>query len=66
MSNTIKTQDLEKSYIRFRQELQKIDTDKVEILLDLYKVFPQEHAMQIKALEDEVAFRKTALGRELV
>lgn len=66
MSNTIKTQDLERSYSNFRQELQKFDTDKVEILLDLYKFFPKEHIMQIKALEDELAFRKTALGKELL
>ena len=65
MSNTIKTQDLEKSYIRFRQELQKIDTDRAGFLLDLYRVFPQEYVMQIKALEDELAFRKTALGKQL-
>lgn len=63
---TIKTLDLDESYSRFRQELHKIDSDRVEVLLSLYKVFPQDYPMQIKALEDEISFRKTALGKVLL
>lgn len=66
MSTIIKTLDLGESYSKFRQELHKIDSDRVEVLLTLYKVFPQDYPLQIKALEDELTFRKTSLGKELL
>jgi hypothetical protein len=43
----------------------QLETDDLETLLDMYAMWSSEYYTEVKALEDELTFRKTLLGKEL-
>lgn len=68
MSISLKTQDSESSYSKYRSAIMQLETDDLETLLDMYAMLSSVHSeyyMEAKALEDELTFRKTLLGKEL-
>lgn len=67
MYTSSKTQALDESYSNFRKNLGDIETSDLEILLDAYTVMGMPlFEAQIKAIKDELEFRNTSLGRELL
>jgi hypothetical protein len=67
MYTSSKTQALDESYSNFRKSLGDMETEDLEILLDAYTIMgiPLFEA-QIKAIKDELEFRNTSLGKELL
>jgi len=65
MSISLKTQDSESSYSKYRSAIMQLETDDLETLLDMYAMWSSEYYTEVKALEDELTFRKTLLGKEL-
>lgn len=65
MSISLKTQDSESSYSKYRNAIMQLETDDLETLLDMYAMWSSEYYTEVKALEDELTFRKTLLGKEL-
>lgn len=65
MSISSKTQDWDESYSKFRRQLKVFSNSDLEVLLDAYKELSPLADMQIKAITDELAFRRTPLGQEL-
>lgn len=67
MYTSSKIQALDENYSNFRMNLFSIETDDLEILLDAYAMMGHHlFELQIKAIKDELEFRNTSLGRELL
>lgn len=66
MSTTLKTLVLEKNSSKYTDGLKKLKTDELELLLDWYRLYdPPKFREEIDAIKAELAFRSTALGKEL-
>lgn len=69
MSSILKIPDLEKNYFNyadFRKALKDFKIDDIELLLDWYSMYQDEvFKDQIKAIKDELDFRRSSLGKEL-
>jgi hypothetical protein len=67
MYTSSKTRVLDESYSNFRKSLGDMETEDLEILLDAYTIMgiPLFEA-QINAIKDELEFRNTSLGKELL
>jgi hypothetical protein len=66
MSTTLKTQDLDESYFRFRSQLSKESTEDLQLILDAYILIGGHFFdISIRAIKDELEFRNTSLGKEL-
>lgn len=69
MSSTLKIQDLVKNssdYQEFRKALLTFKNDDLELLLDWYALYEDDlFEQQIKAIKDELHFRRSSLGKEL-
>lgn len=70
MSSTLKIRDLGKNYFnkdQFTNAIKDFETSDIELLVDWYSMYDESlFKDQIKALQAELAFRKTSLGKELV
>lgn len=67
MYTSSKTQALDESYSNFRKSLVDMETENLEILLDAYTTISIPlFGLQIEAIKDELEFRNTSLGRELL
>lgn len=68
MYTSSKIQALDESYSKFRKSLGDMETEDLEILLDAYTILMgiSLFEAQIKAIKDELEFRNTSLGRELL
>lgn len=67
MYTSSKTQALDESYSNFRKSLGDMETENLEILLDAYTTISIPlFGLQIEAIKDELEFRNTSLGRELL
>lgn len=67
MCTSSKTQALDESYSSFRKNLNNIETYDLEVLLDAYTMMGLPlFKTQIEAIKDELEFRNTSLGRELL
>lgn len=67
MYTSSKTQALDENYSKFRNTLYNIETSDLEVLLDAYITMELSiFESQIKAIKDELEFRNTSLGRELL
>lgn len=67
MYTSSKTQALDENYSKFRNTLYNIKTSDLEVLLDAYITMELSiFESQIKAIKDELEFRNTSLGRELL
>jgi hypothetical protein len=69
MSHILKIPDLVKNssdYSEFRRALSAFKIDDLELLLDWYRLYEDDlFEQQIKAITDELLFRRSSLGREL-
>lgn len=66
MSTTLKTQDLDESYFRFRSQVSKESTEDLQLILDAYILIGVRFFdISIRAIKDELEFRSTSLGKEL-
>ena len=66
MSTTSKIPDWEKNSSNYTEGLRKLKNDELELLLDWYRLYdPPQFKHEINAIKEELAFRRTALGREL-
>lgn len=66
MSTTLKTQDSDESYFKYRSLIVDQTTEELEILIDAYSMIdPVYFKTPIKAIKDELSFRDTSLGKEL-
>lgn len=70
MSTSLKTQDWEKNYSKYRESLCNLTIDSIVFLKDCYCAIDKQqdissYSFQIQALEDELCFRNTSLGKEL-
>ena len=62
-----KTQVLDESYSNFRMNLFRIKTEDLEILMDAYTTMSLPiFETQLRAIKDELEFRNTSLGKELL
>lgn len=67
MYTSSKTQILDESYSKYRIVLNSLKTDELELLIDAYTMMNISlFKMQIKAIKDELEFRNTSLGKELL
>ena len=67
MYTSSKTRVLDESYFNFRKSLGDMETEDLEILLDAYTIMGIPlFESQIKAIKDELEFRNTSLGKELL
>jgi hypothetical protein len=67
MSTSSKTQDWEKSYSNYRESFQKLTIEDLHLLRQCYYMLDigDNYSFQVQAIEDELYFRSTPLGREL-
>jgi hypothetical protein len=67
MSFTSKIPDWESSYSKMRKRITTFKMDELEVLQDAYIMMdPSYFELQIKAIKDELEFRKSSLGKELL
>jgi hypothetical protein len=67
MSTSLKTQDWEKSYSNYRESFQKLTIEDLCLLKECYYMLDigDTYSFQLQAIEDELYFRSTPLGKEL-
>ena len=67
MSFTSKIPDWASSYSNVRKQLYSFEICELEVLQDAYVMMdPNYFELQIKAIKDELEFRKSSLGKELL
>lgn len=67
MSSSLKIQASEKNYSEYRKALSALETDDLKLLLEwctLYK--DPTFKYEIKAINEELEFRNSSLGKELL
>jgi hypothetical protein len=66
MSITSRIPDWEKNSSKYIDGLRKLKNDELELLLDWYRLYdPPQFRNEIEAIVEELAFRRTSLGKEL-